>query len=92
MATKNNLNDLHFAEMYVDFLSRRVSNPETRARAKILLATIQMLDLRHPTWRVELIAELDRLGIDKEVEKLFPLPDVDDGALFREFMNNILGK
>lgn len=89
MATKNTLADLAFAEQYLEFVSRR-SDAETRARARILLATMQMLDVRHPTWRDDLLQELDRQNIDKDIKDLFPLPTVDDAALFKEFMHTVL--
>lgn len=90
MATKNTLEDLSFAEMYLEFLSRKELKPEVRVRAKLLLATIQMLDIKHPTWRTELLEELDRSDTTRAIEKMFPLPVVDDDRLFSEFMSTVL--
>jgi chromatin segregation and condensation protein Rec8/ScpA/Scc1 (kleisin family) len=89
MATKTTLADLSFAEQYLEYLSRK-SNPENRARARILLATMEMLDVKHPQWRDDLLAELDRLNIDKDVQSMFPLPEVDDAKLFDHFMSTVL--
>lgn len=86
MATKNTLADVKFAEQYLDFISRRGQTPEIRARARVLLATIGILDVRLPTWRSELIQALDKRGISREVEKMFPLPVVDSSTLFAEFI------
>lgn len=91
MPTKNTLNDIHFAIQYVNFLSRRAQGKETRARASILLATIQMLDIQHPSWREELIAQLARLNIDRPVEKLLPLPIPDEDKLYSEFIDTVIG-
>lgn len=92
MATKNTLTDLIFAEQYVNFVANRSQNRETRARAAMLAATIKMLDVKFPTWREELIAELDASDQTRTSEEMFPLPTVDDGALFNEFMSSVLGK
>lgn len=86
MATKNTLQDIAFAEQYLEFVSRRGSSTESRARARVLLATIGMLDIHHPTWRSELIATLDAKGISREVEQMSPLPSIDSDALFSEFL------
>lgn len=92
MATKNTLSDLIFAEQYLDFVATRAQNRENRARATILVATIRMLDLKYPTWRQELIDELDRTNQTRRTEELFPLPDVDPCSLFKEFMTTVIGK
>lgn len=92
MATKNTLNDIIFAESYVKFVASRSRNREARARAAILVATMKMLDVKFPTWREDLIAELDRTGQTRTTEELFPLPVVDDGALFADFMHNVVGE
>jgi cell division FtsZ-interacting protein ZapD len=90
MVTKNTLEDIRFGEQYIEFVSRRGKTPEARARAKILIATIQMLDLRHPEWRGDLLKELDKQGVSREIEKIFPLPDVDEDKLFNEFMQTVI--
>jgi hypothetical protein len=89
MATKTTLSDINFAELYLDYISRQ-GTPETRARAKILIATMSMLDVKHPQWRTELIDELEKRNLDKDIKSMFPLPEVDDTALFNNFMSSIL--
>lgn len=91
MVTKATLEDLNFAEMYLEHVAKQ-QNPETRARAKILLATIAMLDAKHPTWRVELLTEMAARGIERSVEDIFPLPKVDDETMFTDFMTNVLSE
>jgi hypothetical protein len=90
MTTKNTLEDLRFAEGYVDFVSRRAMDPVTRARAKMLQAAIAMLDRHHPTWRKDLLSELDKLNCTREIKDIFPLPDVDQQVLFDGFMKLVL--
>lgn len=92
MATKNTLADILFAEQYIEFVARRATSHESRARAAILVSTIRMLDLKFPTWRSELIAELDRADVTKTVENLFPLPDVDADSLFADFMARVVSR
>lgn len=91
MATKNTLSDLIFAEQYLEFVANRAQNRENRARAAIMVATIKMLDVKFPNWRNELISELDRTGQTKKTEEMFPLPNVDEGAMFDEFMRSVVG-
>lgn len=91
MVTKTTLEDLNFAEMYLEHVAKQ-RNPETRARARILLATIAMLDAKHPTWRVELLAEMAARGIERNVEDIFPLPKIDDETMFKDFMTNVLSE
>lgn len=91
MVTKTTLEDLNFAEMYLEHVAKQ-RNPETRARARILLATIAMLDAKHPTWRVELLAEMATRGIEHDVEDIFPLPKIDDETMFKDFMTNVLSE
>jgi hypothetical protein len=90
MSTKNTPEDLRFAEMYIDFVARKGMDPEARAKAKILQATITILDKRHPTWRAELLEELDRLDLTKTVDKMFPFPAIDHDKMFTDFMASIL--
>lgn len=92
MPTKNTLQDVAFAEAYLDFIARRGPTPEARARARVLKATIGMLDIHHPTWRSELIRTFEEQNISREVERMFPLPAIDSGALFTEFLNNVVGQ
>lgn len=87
--TKTTLSDLTFAETYLSYVARQ-KNPETRARAQILIATIAMLDARHPTWRTELLAEMAARGIERDIAEILPLPEVDTDRLYKEFINNIL--
>lgn len=89
MATKNTLQDVAFAEQYLEFVSRRGPTPEARARARVLLATIGILDIHHPTWRTDLIATLDAKDISREVERMFRLPAPDGGTLFSDFIKLI---
>lgn len=90
MPTKNTEEDIIFAQQWLSFLARRHRDAEVRARAKIILATIEMLDVRHPTWRDELLAELSRRGLTVEIDKMFPLADVDDNMMFKQFMRTII--
>lgn len=87
--TPNDLADVHFAELYIDYVARRHSNDVTRAKAKVLMATMAMLDTVHPTWRIDLVAELNRLGMRKEVDKIFTLPSVDPDSLFSKFLLSV---
>lgn len=92
MVTKNTLADIIFAERYLEFVSRRGGTRESRARAKILLSTIEMLDARHPSWRVELLKALDDRNLTREIDKMFVLPGVNVDSLFAEFMSLTVGK
>lgn len=87
--TKTTLGDLDFAETYLQHVARQ-KNPETRARARVLLATIEMLDAMHPSWRTELLTELAKRGDSRDIQHLFPLPHVDTDAMYRDFMENVL--
>lgn len=88
---KRTLSDLEFAEMYLQHVAKQ-QNPETRARASVLLATITMLDAKRPTWRLEFLNELAARGIDPKIEEIFPLPVIDEQHLFNEFMSNVLDR
>lgn len=86
---KTTLEDLAFAEQYLDYVSRK-STPEVRARARILLATIEMLDVKHPEWRTDLLQKLDEADAHPDVAAIFPLPDIDGDAMFKEFMSQVM--
>lgn len=89
MSTKNTIEDIRFAEQYVEYLSRHGKTAMVRARAKVLLATIAILRASNVTWREDLLAELDRQNVSREVEDLFPLPDTDTDSLFGAFIENV---
>jgi hypothetical protein len=65
-------------------------DPVVRARAKMLQAAFQILDRHHPTWRKDLLAELDKLEVTREIKDIFPLPTIDETALFDGFMKLVL--
>lgn len=90
MATKNTLADILFAEQYIEFVARRATSRESRVRASILVSTIRVLDLKFPTWRAELIEELDRLDVTRSVESLLPLPELNADSLFAQFMSRVV--
>lgn len=89
MSTKNTIQDIQFAEQYVEYLSRHGKSAIIRARAKVLLATISVLRASNVTWREDLLAEMDRQNISREVEDLFPLPDTDTDSLFGAFIESV---
>jgi hypothetical protein len=92
MTTRNTLEDLQFAEGYVDFVGRRAMDPMTRARARMLKAAITILDRHHPSWRKDLLTELDRLNCTREIKDIFPLPEIDENVLFDGFMKLVTPK
>lgn len=89
MATKNTIEDLAFAEMYLDFVSRRSMNSEARARASIVLALIKMLDAKYPDWKVHILKELNDNSVTKDISKMFELPDSEMEHLFDKFISQI---
>lgn len=89
MTTKNTLSDLHFAEQYVEFVSRRGSTPETRTRAKIVLATIILLDRVHPTWRAELLTSLHEAETATDIAAIFPIPESFGDDLLGQYIDII---
>lgn len=92
MSTRNTLNDIRFAEDYLKFVGNRGRSREGRARARVLLATIAMLDAKHPTWREELLVEFDRQDISREIDQLFSLPEIDIDSLFADFIDLTTGR
>jgi len=54
------------------------------------MATIKMLDTRHPTWREELLVELDKVSAKRPIDKIFPLPDINDDVLFQHFIDTCI--
>lgn len=89
MAELNTIEDVRFAEQWVAYVAKHHMSEEVRARALIVMATIAMLNVRHPAWRSEVLAELHKQGDLKQVDKIIPLADVDDKALFANFMFQI---
>lgn len=90
MATRNSMEDLIFAEQWVTYVARSHFSKEVRARAAIVQATIKMLDVRHPTWRDELLIELEKTGVARPIDKIIPLADVDDSLLFQQFIKQVV--
>lgn len=90
LATKNTLSDVIFAEQYVEFLSRRASTPEARARAKIMLATMTLLDRSMPSWRTELLAALNDAEHARDIAEIFPVPENFGGSLLSEFLDTAM--
>lgn len=88
--TRNTEDDLAFAEQWVTYVSRNHFNAEVRARALIVQATIAMLNVRHPTWRKELLEELNKQGVARPIDKILPLADVDDKTMFRQFIKQVV--
>lgn len=86
MPTKNTLADVAFAENYLEFVSRRGADPESRARARVLIAMMSMLDVKHPTWRTDLLNALDSRNVSRDIEKMFPLPSYEGDSLFEDFL------
>lgn len=89
MATKNTVEDLAFAQMYLEFVAKRSMNSETRARASIVLALIKMLDAKHPDWKQHVLEELEVNSVTKDISKMFKLPDVEVDSLFDKFIKQI---
>lgn len=89
MTTKNTIEDLKFAEMYLDYVSRRAMKPEDQAKASLLLALIRLMDHRHPRWREVLIADLNEADITKPIQDLFKLPESDEDSVFTEFIQSL---
>lgn len=82
--------DLGFARLYVDYIARRSSSPEERARAQILLGLITMLDQRFPGWQSVFLAELTERGNVPEVSDIFKLPQGAEDQLSDSFVANSL--
>lgn len=89
MATKNTVEDLAFAQMYLEFVAKRSMNSETRARASIVLALIKMLDAKYPDWKQHVLEELEANSVTKDISKMFELPDVEVDSLFDKFIKQI---
>lgn len=86
------LNDLHFAEMYLDHIRRRSGNIEGRARAQLILAIIKMLDARLPGWRLKFIQEIKKSHVTYKIEDLFTMPTFDEDAMFQTFLQHLISK
>lgn len=84
--------DLHFAIVALKFRVAHGSNPEKRAKAKIMVAAIDMFDVRMPDWKKTLLQKLNEEGITREPADLFALDDVDHKAMLDRFMFNALRK
>lgn len=89
MATRNTIEDLKFAEMYLDYVSRRSMKPEDQAKASLLLGIIRLMDTRHPTWREVLIADLADAGVTKPIQDLFKLPESAEDSVFNDFIRSL---
>lgn len=86
IATKNSMQDLSFAEGYVDFMARRGTTPEQRARAQIVQATIVLLDRTHPGWRAELLTALNDAPVARDIADIFPIPDNVGNSLLNQYI------
>lgn len=89
MGTKNTIEDLAFAQMYLEFVAKRSMNAETRARAAIVLALIKMLDAKYPVWKQSVLEELNANSVTKDIAKMFELPDFEADSLFEKFIKQI---
>lgn len=89
MATKNTIEDLAFAQMYLEFVAKRSMNPETRARAAIVVALIKMLDEKDPDWKQNVLDELNANSVTKDISKMFELPELETDSLFEKFIKQI---
>lgn len=89
MATKNTIEDLAFAQMYLEFVAKRSMNPETRARAAIVIALIKMLDAKYPDWKQNVLDELNANSVTKDISKMFELPELETDSLFEKFIKQI---
>lgn len=89
MTTRNTIEDLAFAQMYLEFVAKRSMNGEARARASIVLALIRMLDTRYPTWKQQVLEELNANSVTKDISKMFSLPDAEVDSLFNKFLKQI---
>jgi len=92
MTTRNTLEDLKFAEMYVEFIARSHSDPVVRARGQLMLALIALLDQRRPMWRADLLNRLGSANVARTIEELLPLPTSADDELFVTFLDKLLKK
>lgn len=89
MATKNTIEDLVFAQMYLEFVAKRSMSPEIRARASIVLALIRMLDAKYPEWKTNVLQELNDNSVTKDISKMFELPQRETDSLFETFIKQI---
>lgn len=89
MATKNTIEDLVFAQMYLEFVAKRSMSPEIRARASIVLALIKMLDAQYPEWKTNVLQELSDNSVTKDISKMFELPQLETDSLFEKFIKQI---
>lgn len=89
MSTKNTIEDLQFAEMYLDYVARRSMSREERAKAALLLGIVMLMDVRYPGWRQVLIADLEDSGTTKPIQDLFKLPEPDKDSVFTDFIKSL---
>lgn len=76
MATNNTLEDLGLAVLHLDYMSRRASAPEVRARAQILVGLIRLLDPKYPTWKQTFLADLAERGETRSIQDLIVLKTI----------------
>lgn len=91
MPTKNTLDDLSFAEHFLEYTSRRSMSPQSRARARFIVALVRMLDLRNPGWREEYLKHLEATSVTKELKDIFELPTDSSEQLFDSFLASLIG-
>ena len=89
MTTKNTIEDLVFAQMYLEFVAKRSMNPDVRARASIVLALIRMLHAKYPGWEMNVLQELNDNSVTKDISKMFELPQMETDSLFEKFIKQI---
>lgn len=89
MATDNTQEDLKFAEMYLDYVSRRSMSQASRTKAALVLSLIKMMDARLPSWRETFIQDLSDANVTKNVRDLFKLPESDIDSIFNEFLKSL---
>lgn len=91
MATKNTMEDLLFAEHFLEYTSIRSMNPKVRARARFVVALVKMLDQRNPGWRDDYLKHLDEQSLTKDIKEMFDFPNEPAERLFDSFLTKLTG-
>lgn len=90
MTTENNIVDIRYAESFVNAVARSHMNPDIRARAQVVLATIAVLNLKRPAWREELLQEMNAAGVSKNTDEFFSLPRLEPELLFEYIRDQVI--
>lgn len=85
----NTIEDIGFAILYLDYMSRRAIDAETRARSQVLLGLVRLLDSRYPGWKEAFLADLNERGETREIASLLTLEDDQTDRLFNDFLASL---